>query len=282
VIGKIPKAIERDIDKVAKFIALHEKRPFHRIKALHDFVTDRVAYDVPALSMARIPPQNADKVLREGKGVCAGYAKLMTALGRAIGENIVYVVGVSRDMGGSVGGAGHAWNAAQIEGRWYLIDATWNAGYVNGDTFTKRYTTNYLFTPPEYFGINHLPDKDAWQLRKAPMSRGEFIRQPMLRPAFFRHGLKLLEPKRSQVTVGDHAQLRIANPNRFFLSANLHEKRGSTTRPSGERCRVSNGGSELRVDCAMPGSGTYQVWMFANPKQMGSYEFVGQLEVNSR
>ena len=65
------------------------------------------------------------------------------------GIEVIYVTGNSRDQHGAVDGVGHAWNAVRIEDEWYLMDATWDAGYVTGDTFTKQYETTYLFPPPE-------------------------------------------------------------------------------------------------------------------------------------
>ncbi len=276
----MPASVETSIESVAKYLAEKEPHPFLRIKALHDYVADRIAYDAPALAAGKIPPQNAEKVFKERKGVCAGYARLMVALGKAINEHIVYVVGVSRDLGGDVGGGGHAWNAVEVWGKWYLIDTTWDAGTVKGDKFTKEYRTDYLFTPPAVFGYNHFPDKSDWQLRQKPLSRGQFMRQPVLAPAFFIDGFDLVEPQRSQITVGNEVVVRVTNPRGMFLLANLLPK-GSTPGTKGVRCKVRHG-TEERAQCAIAGPGTYQVWLFSNEQQHGSFDFVGQIEVNSR
>jgi hypothetical protein len=278
LVAEIPEEAEASIESIARWIAEREKRPLYRVKALHDYVADRIAYDVPALSMARIPSQEPSKVLRERKGVCSGYSLLMVALGKITGDRIVYVGGDARDLGGSVDGRGHAWNAVEIGGRWYLFDATWNAGFVNGDTFTKRYTTAYLFTPPEIFISDHWPDDEKWQLLEEPLSRGAFMRQPVLRPSFFAHGLRLIRPKRSQVTVSEAADLVIDNPFQRHILARLRPK-GVTQ--GGERCEVTPG-KRTEVHCPIGAPGTYQVWMFASRRRSGSFPFVGQLEVNHR
>lgn len=280
LVRDLPAEAERSIDSVARYIAEREQRPFQRIKALHDYLADRVAYDAPALAAGSIPPQEPARVFRERIAVCAGYARLLVALGEAAGERIVYVGGVSRDQGGDVSGGGHAWNAAEIEGRWYLIDATWDAGWVDGDTFHKQYKSDYLFTPPTVFGTNHFPDREQWQLRTEPLSRGEFMRQPMLKPAFFAHGLRLIEPRRSQITVRDDVSVRVANPRNRFLLANLVTK-GAERGADGPSCRVGDG-AEIRIDCPIAAPGSYQVWMYANEERTGRYAFVGQVEVNRR
>ncbi|MEO0815430.1 MAG: hypothetical protein AAFY60_21405, partial [Myxococcota bacterium] len=46
VVTSIPASAETDIESVAKYIAARESDPFMLVKALHDYVADRVAYDV--------------------------------------------------------------------------------------------------------------------------------------------------------------------------------------------------------------------------------------------
>lgn len=271
----IPASEEESIASVAKYLAAQDDDPFGRVKALHDYVADRVAYDVPALTNG-IPPQNAEKIFRERLGVCSGYARLLVALGEAVGIRVAYVVGDSRDADGEIGGGGHAWNAVEIEGRWYLLDATWNAGFV-GDTFTKRYTSDYLFTPPQVFGIDHFPEEERWQLRREAISRGEFMRQPVLRPRFYKEGFQLIEPRRSQVTVDGNALLRIGNPRGHFLLARVG-RRGASERHD---CEVS-AGAEIGVECELTSSGAWQVMLFSGQQRYGTYRGVGQVEVNRR
>lgn len=278
LVAEMPESVKTSYEDVARYIGAHESDPFLRVKALNDFIAHRVAYDVPALSAAQFPPQDPKTVFETKLAVCAGYAKLLVAMAEITGDEVVYVTGVSRDESGGVAGGGHAWNAARIAGKWYLIDTTWNAGYVNGDTFTRRYRTDYLFTPPEAFGSDHLPDEEHWQLRPDPITRGEFIRQPMLRPEFHALGLRLLTPRRSQVdATGGTVVVRIDNPNRKKIFAN------AVPRPSGQviDCETS-GVREIQLRCAVPAGETYALRLFAGPPQETWYPMVGQFEVVSR
>lgn len=276
-VTSLPPEVETSPAAVAKYIASKEPDPTLRIKALHDWVADRIAYDGESYRAGRYPPQDADTVFSTRKGVCAGYGKLLSAMGEAAGTPIAYVVGVSRDMGGDVSGEGHAWNAAQIDGKWHLIDATWDAGYLEGATFVKRYSTDYLLAPPEVFGTNHLPDESRWQLRGDPISRGDFVRQPNIRPGFYARGLVLVDPNRSQVTVPREVVMTLKNPKGMAILADFAEK-GATEET---RCEVTPGDTVL-VRCDLPRQGTYHVRLFANDKPVGSFRYVGQLEVNRR
>lgn len=277
VIREIPERVETDYASVARYISVRESDPYLRVKALHDYVADRIAYDAPALAAGEYPPQDAETVFRTRLAVCAGYSKLLQAMGKAIGEKIVYVVGDARSGGGEVDGAGHAWNAVEIEGRWYLIDVTWNSGTVNDDVFTRGYRTDYFLTPPEVFGLDHLPDDNDWQLRESPLSRGEFMRQPLLRPAFYAQGLRLVSPKRSQVTVEDVADITLENRGSMHIMGRL-AKKGSNDKI---KCDVVPG-KLTRITCPISASGTYRVKIFTGKKRYGTYLMVGELEVNSR
>jgi transglutaminase/protease-like cytokinesis protein 3 len=216
-------------------------------------------------------------VFRTRKAVCAGYAQLLTALGKAAGADIHYVVGDARTEGSDETGEGHAWNAARINGRYYLIDATWDSGSVHGTTFTKRYRTEYLFTPPEIIGQTHFPEQAKWQLRDPAISRGEFFRQAMMQPSFYAEQRALISPTRSQVTVHGALDVTMKNPGGLFTLADFGPV--GFTGSDGTNCEVK-GRDDLRVHCAFPGAGRYTVRLFSNTEQAGTYHFIGQVDAN--
>ncbi len=267
----MPESQETSIESVARYIADNEPDPFYRVKALFDYVADRVVYDVDALTGHR-PPQDAQTVFETGMAVCAGYARLLIELGRHTGDEIVYVTGVSRDLEGEISGAGHAWNAARIEGSWYLMDPTWGAGHV-GDEFNQEYNPAYLFTPPEVLIKSHFPDDSRWQLLDETLSRGQFVRQPMLVTGFFAEGLELLEPTRSQQRVGQQARVVVGNPDGRRILANMISEAGRE-----ERCDVS-GGEETVVQCDLPSRGIWRVQLFSGDPSASGFPLVGQIEV---
>jgi len=274
-IANMPASVETSIESVAQYIVQQEKDPLQRIKALHDYVADRIAYDAPSYFAGQYPPQDAETVFQRRTAVCAGYAKLLEALGKAAGEDILYVVGDSRSQTSDLNGQGHAWNAAKINGAWYLIDATWNSGYVDSSGFTKHYKTDYLFPPPHVMVISHFPDDPSWQLLPRPLSRGEFLRQPMLRPQFFADGLKLVFPTRSQTDVQGNALLQIENPRQKWLMASYRTKASAQAQNCLAQPIQGN-----QISCTFPGTGTYEVSLFSGDAQAGRYDYVGQVEFN--
>jgi transglutaminase/protease-like cytokinesis protein 3 len=68
----------------------------------------------------------------------------------------------------------------KVEGNWYLIDTTWDAGYLNGRSFTARYRTVYLFINPYNFIHSHFPLNPDDQLLSTPMSAEDFLICPGL------------------------------------------------------------------------------------------------------
>ncbi|MBA3549158.1 MAG: transglutaminase [Nannocystis sp.] len=273
VVG-MPAQAEASIEAVGRYIAEHEPDQRLRIKALHDYVADRVAYDAEAYADRRYPPQDAETVFKTRLAVCAGSAQLLAALGKAAGEEIVVVLGDARVQGSDVTGEGHAWNAARVADDWYLIDPTWDAGSVEGRTFTKRYSSSYLFAPPAVFTISHFPEEPRWQLQAPPVSRGDFFRAPMMRAEFHALGLTLLGPDRSQVSVDEVFEIAVDNPKGRFLLAKYVAPDGSTG-----RCAVDHG-PRASARCELPAPGAYQVELYAAPEQYGSYPLVGSFAVN--
>ncbi|PSO48916.1 MAG: transglutaminase [Cyanobacteria bacterium SW_9_44_58] len=277
-VASMPSDVETSIESVAQYIAQQESDSFLRVKALHDYVADRVSYDAESYFAGRYPPQDPQTVFQTQKAVCAGYAKLLQALGNAIGEQIVYVTGDSRTSTSDLSGQSHAWNAAKIEGNWYLIDATWDSGFVEGSGFTKKYRTNYLFPPASVMIISHFPEDQKWQLLSDPISRGEFLRQPMLEPQFFADGLELVSPNRSQTDTTKEAVIKLKNPNRQWLLANYIRQGQTQSKPCTESAIQ---GTEIA--CPLPRKGTYQVKLFSGDQQYNEqFDYVGQLEFHKR
>ena len=71
-------------------------------------------------------------VLLNGKGVCASYAAAFRALADASGLRSVVVTGTGD-------GEGHAWNKVFMDGKWQLVDPTWNDGYAEAGGSVTRY-----------------------------------------------------------------------------------------------------------------------------------------------
>lgn len=278
-VRELPASEERSPRTVGRYLASRVSDPFELAKAVHDYVSDRVAYDVPSYRARQFPPQDAETVFRTRLSVCAGYAALFEAIARHAGLEVVTIVGRARGRVAEGMGEGHAWNAVRLAGQWRLVDSTWDAGYVDETSFHKRFSTMYFLTPPEVFLARHWPDASRWQLLAPARTAGDYLRMPLLRPDFFAHGLTLLEPSRGEIDVHGAFEVRIENPRRRSLIAALYGSDGGES----VRCESDDPtNTSVRFLCTPSAQGTMRLELFANDRRYGQHESVGAIAVHSR
>lgn len=284
ILARIPASADSP-ESVGRWLASQiQGDPFRLAKAVHDVVADRVAYDFDAL--ARFPNigrevAEADPVWRNRRGVCSGYSDLFRVMAKAAGLEAAYLVGEIRTETGGVEPIKHAWSAVKIRDAWYLVDVTWNAGGGDaadgGHTFHKRYSTNYLFAPPEVFGLDHFPDDTRWQLRADPLARAEFVRQPLVRANFLAKGLELLSPVRPQVDTAGSLDIRLRNPRQLSILVTAQKKDGGEAK----RCVVV-ASAVSTATCAFDSPGAWKVSIYANEQRYESHPYVAGVDVNER
>jgi len=277
----MPESARSSIAGVGRHLAAAVPDPYQRMKALHDFVATWVAYDVESLAAGTAHAagrQSAARVFADKKAVCAGYANLMVALGKTAGLKVVYIGGDSRatedyealapdELPRS--DAGHAWNAVRIDERWHLVDATWDAGHVGPDGFVPRYATTYLFTPPEAMLLTHLPELPRWQLVAAPIDRGTWLRQPLLRPTAHAFGVALVQPTSPIVAVADALSVTLDNPGRAWL--HLGQRASDSTVSS--RCGPEVADQQAALGCdlsAHDGRRVVTLWATLRPGEQAT------------
>ena len=130
---------------------------YDKVLAIHDYINSKIEY---AYNSSGAPEtaqwaHNIIGVASKDKGVCESYAKTFLFLCRVYGIDCIIITGYSY-------GEGHAWNAVEIDGKWYYADLTWNDGnsnyyyfglapYVFSQTHTtdgSTYGIDYLYTLP--------------------------------------------------------------------------------------------------------------------------------------
>ncbi|MBN2527697.1 MAG: arylamine N-acetyltransferase [Deltaproteobacteria bacterium] len=274
LVRTMPESEKQTIKQIATYLSGKEPNPFWLAKAIHDYVADRVHYDFASLDAGKYPPYAASIVNRTQSGVCAGYAKLFEAIAKSAGFKCKFIVGRVRKEDGNIDGDAHAWNAIEIDGRWHLVDVTWDSAHAQRNQKMTKYGTDYLFTPPAVFALDHFPDKSKWQLLETPLSRGDFIRQPMMTAAFHKQKMSLVSPRRSQVTVDNELIIQIDNPRQLYVMATFNIK----GQQSDKKCDVRNQGARATLICDFPSPDTYQVTLFSNASEYGTYSSVGHIE----
>ena len=161
LVTSMPADAERSVEGVARYIAERERDPWLRVKALHDYVADRIAYDADAYRRRDFDGQDAATVLQRRQAVCAGYANLPAALGRSRATTSAWCPATRGSTARTSPARATPGTSPASASAGVLIDATWDAGHVNERGFEKEYGTDYLFAPPEIQGVTHFPRSRA-------------------------------------------------------------------------------------------------------------------------
>ena len=178
------RTVVEEINRVAK-------NDFEKARLAHDVVAVLISYDAASYWSGSLPPQDFASVIKSCKAVCEGYAAVYQRLCDSLKLPCKTIHGYARGVGTSLANetkvteSNHAWNRVQLEGDWYLVDCTWDAGHMEGKTARQSYNTDWLFLRPEHFIYSHLPQRQQDQLLATPLSPQDFAKLPDLRPKFF-------------------------------------------------------------------------------------------------
>lgn len=157
-----------NIKKLAAELTEGIDSDYNKARALHDWVCSYLYYDNDSLLSDEVIPYSAVEVINSQRAVCLGYATLYAALCRAEGIpcNVVsgYALGIGSDSDSwndcniSTGEQNHAWNEVYVDGRWVIVDTTWdspnkieNGEYIKGDDISYLYFDANL----QFFSANH-------------------------------------------------------------------------------------------------------------------------------
>ncbi len=180
---KAPTEVSQEVNTLAQYLAKPASNDFERTRSFYVWLTTNISYDMKAFKNGRkrINQTNED-ILTRRRAVCFGYSKFFKALCDEIGLESEVVSGYSK---GSLTSSpqleepDHAWNAVKLEGKWYLLDATWGAGVVYRESdFVHEFSEDYFLTSPEKLIVNHLPADPIWQLLPCAISTEDFKESP--------------------------------------------------------------------------------------------------------
>jgi len=242
---------------------------FHKCKILHDWIAEHIAYDVDSYLSRKTPGTSWQATLRNRKGICHGYSRLMAKLCELAGIPCERILGYGRGYAFRPGEdedpdrTNHAWNAVYLGGRWHLIDVTWDAGHVRGRTYRKRYSTAYLFPDPRGFVHTHFPAEPKWQLLSPPLSPEQFAELPYLSGRFFEHRLRLLTALRQVNRVKESVQFAVDVPPDVQIRAGVAPPDGEEL---ARRALVQREGTRATVLATFPRAGRWFVQLFSKPR----------------
>lgn len=175
--ASIPENSTTTTSDIADYINSNFTSQDEKIRAIYYWITSNISYDIPNM----YAPNNLDSpevkiasTLKTRKGVCIHYAEVFNDIATKVGIKS-YIIGGYTKQFDEVATISHAWNVSQIDGKWFLFDATWGAGFVNGKKFEKKQNNTYFKRTSERMIVNHMPFDYLWQLLNEPLTNAEFI-----------------------------------------------------------------------------------------------------------
>lgn len=163
-------AASEEIKSLALSITESCASDYDKALAIHDWVCDNIYYDSDSITgSTNTAPYIATDVLETKKAVCLGYANLYAALCRSIDIpcNVVtgYALGVTEgkekewnESNLSSDESNHAWNEVYTDGRWVIVDTTWDSkNKIKNNISEKTGNTSHLYFDAniKFFSVNH-------------------------------------------------------------------------------------------------------------------------------
>lgn len=156
IINGISEAEKTRLKDLADEITSGVYDDYNKAYAISNWVSNNIYYDWDAYLNNEYGPTDAIGTLDNKKSVCQGYAELTRELMKSIGIPTRMVVGCALNYDEIILGwensnhniPNHAWNEVYVDGRWIIIDSTWNSmnQYINGN-FNNKPSINKYFDP---------------------------------------------------------------------------------------------------------------------------------------
>lgn len=114
---------QKNTIKLAEKISKDLKSDEEKVKAAYNYVIKNIKYDynkINNIDDSYVP--ELDLVLSSGQGICYDYSALFAGVLRSQGIATKLVKGYKNDLD-----AYHAWNEVLLDGKWVIIDTTYDA-----------------------------------------------------------------------------------------------------------------------------------------------------------
>ncbi|MTK53403.1 transglutaminase domain-containing protein [Paludibacter sp.] len=173
---QLAEADSHKTDDIARYINTHFNTPDDKAWAIFCWITHNIAYDVENMYKANLY-QNTNEIvertLNTRKGICMSYTELFNAIAAKTGLKAFAVQGYTK-QNNKVDILPHAWNAVLIGSEWYLIDATWGAGYIQNGKFVRHIENGNFKANPHQLINTHIPFDPLWQMLDYTVTNQDF------------------------------------------------------------------------------------------------------------
>ncbi|GMO36922.1 MAG: hypothetical protein Ta2B_16800 [Termitinemataceae bacterium] len=270
------------VKQVVEIINKNAKNDFEKVKMAHDVVALLVKYDAANFWAGTVPDQSYRTVLKNRLAVCEGYSNTLKKFCDVLNILCDKVTGFGRGVGTSPlagdtpNDANHAWNIVTINNESYLIDCTWDSGFMDGKVSKQAYTTDWLFLKPEHFLYTHYPKNTKQQLLETPFTAAQFSTLPFFKPKFFELADNLSVDLKKINQVNNNLSFNYTTKDGYRLSFTINDIK--TGRGIQNSTYAQTDGSKETAYFTFPSAGQYSVnifwWKTGVQRGEGCGEFV--------
>lgn len=104
--------VDNKVSRIIDKLGIRNSSDLKKVKAIHDWECNNLKYDYNNMEV-----NNAYSGLSSGKTMCVGFAEIFYKMALEAGLDAHIVSNED-----------HAWNVVQVDGKWYDIDTTYDAG----------------------------------------------------------------------------------------------------------------------------------------------------------
>ena len=256
---------------------------FERVKMVHDAICLLISYDAKNFWANTVPDQSWQNVVKTKTAVCEGYANLFQKFCSELKIKSQKISGYARGVGADIStesrlNSNHAWNIVCISDCWYLVDCTWDSGYMNGKSSVQSYTTDWLFLNPQHFVYTHFPSDSKNQLIQPPLSETEFFALPDFRPKLFElSGDSFNKLKKTNVS-DDFYEFEYKVKDGYEFTYRVNAVNGAELK---NRLFTENEGNSLITRINFPNAGSYLVTVYYMKEKARSGQSCGQFMIQA-
>lgn len=180
-------SVDTDISDMAYSITSSARSNYEKARLIHDWVAENIYYDYDYFNGNKESTALSAKDVFVSKcSVCEGYANLTMVLMHSVRIPCIKVEGYALGVGTkdewstsiiNTSQTNHTWNEAYVDGRWIVIDTTWDSdnSFENGK-FTKwEISSEYFDVSDENMAINHfIVRRESTILESKVLTEGDF------------------------------------------------------------------------------------------------------------
>lgn len=123
--------VNQEVSSLLQSLDILIKTDYQKVKAIYDYICSNISYDYTNLDDPTYTLKySAYAALINKTSVCQGYSSLFYRLVLDAGVD-------ARTIAGDAGGR-HSWNIVKIDGKYYNLDSTWDAGRETYSYFLKN------------------------------------------------------------------------------------------------------------------------------------------------